>query len=106
MGLTMKTLLLLFALLPNFGLAADNGRLACDFSNGYFRVFDGQTKFEKYVTSANSEDVLLECGNKAAAAISVHISCFSKTVDFTRNTSPPPPFRNDRLPYEAKWPSL
>ena len=65
----MKTLLLLFALLPNFGLAADNGRLACDFSNGYFRVFDGQTKFEKYVTSANSEDVLLECGNKAAAAI-------------------------------------
>lgn len=43
--------------------------LICTFNNGYFKVTDGLQKWEKYVTSADASNVLLECDEELGAAI-------------------------------------
>lgn len=75
----MKVLLFLLVLAagfsPVFSFASSeeeergDNRLACDFSRGHFRVFDGAAKFEKYVGGADPAEVQLACGKGVAAAI-------------------------------------
>jgi hypothetical protein len=63
----MKFIIALFVLISSFAFAQSPGPgMMCSFENGYFRVYDGMNKYEKYVGGSQGS---AQCGRQISALV-------------------------------------